>query len=104
MGSPLKQLNDYICALPRGLHDYAGVDLSSLTRFCGAELVEAVFRDCQEIETKLNQPPDLSNTTMELELLCNRIVESTKLLKELERRVLATSTVYLLVFTNLPAS
>ena len=85
-GSPLKQLNDYICALPRGLHDYAGVDLSSLTRFCGAELVEAVFRDCQEIETKLNQPPDLSNTTMELELLCNRIVESTKLLKELERK------------------
>ena len=85
-GSPLKQLNDYICALPKGLQEYADADLSSLTRFCGAELVEAVFRDCQEIETKLNHTPASSDTTMELELLCNRIIESTKLLKELERK------------------
>ena len=85
-GSPLKQLNDYICALPGGLHEYAGADLSSLTRFCGAELVEAVFRDCQDIEDKFNHPTSLSKSQTELELLCKRIVKSTNLLKELERK------------------
>ena len=48
--------------------------------------MEAVFRDCQDIEDKFNHPTSLSKSQTELELLCKRIVKSTNLLKELEKK------------------
>ena len=79
--SPLKQLKDLIEALPSGLRDDEAIDLASLARFCGAELIEALFREHKQIEERLSQDDDPAIILRELEQLCEQTVRASQQLR-----------------------
>ena len=84
--NPLKQLKTRIEALPTGLDEKETIDLSSLARFCGAELIEALHRERNQLEQELITRESNDDTRLHLENFCQETVNVASELRLLQTK------------------
>ena len=84
--SPLKQLHDILASLPTGLEEDDAIDLGALARFCGAELIEALFREKNKIEDVLVGNAFSEEVAVRLRKLCENCVDAARKLRVMQTK------------------